>query len=145
MISNTDYRAYATHLRNDHQAIQEAAHSILQHVAAGEQALAVQELQHFRQMLEQHFREEEQGGCLEEAVARSPYLGEECQRLEKEHPALLHRYDAILHRARMPFAGNLAFLEEFREFVTLLVAHEAAEDRVLQHGFQEATAPEDLA
>jgi uncharacterized tellurite resistance protein B-like protein len=142
MISSTDYRAYATHLRDQHQAIHEAAHSILQHIAAGEQTLAFEELHQFRRMLEQHFREEEEGGCLEEAVARAPYLGEESQRLEREHPVLLRRFDAILQQARTSFAGNLAFVEDFREFVELLAAHEAAEDRVLQHGFQEATPPE---
>ncbi len=98
--------------------------------------------QHFealRKRLAAHFQEEEGGGCLEEAAARLPRLGEAVTRIEEEHPRILSALDALRQR----LAGALTseqwpdVLLAYRELATMLAQHEALENRVLEQGFNE--------
>ncbi len=98
--------------------------------------------QHFeelRKRLAAHFREEESGGCLEEAAARLPRLGEAVSRIEEEHPRILAALDAL----RTRIAGQLTerdwpeVLLAYRDLSTMLSQHEALENRVLEQGFNE--------
>ena len=57
-------------------------------------------LEAIRQEAAHHFREEEMGGCLEEAVAHCPSLSGELTRAEREQQELLADLDELLDRAR---------------------------------------------
>jgi iron-sulfur cluster repair protein YtfE (RIC family) len=100
------------------------------HVVAG--------LRQLREELVRHFREEEAGGCMEEAACMCPRLGPEVQRIEAEHGELLARLDVLIAQAAdldESVAKRLAFDREFNDLCRQLHAHEAAENNILKQGF----------
>jgi hypothetical protein len=95
-------------------------------------------LQALRAELAHHFEEEESGGCMEEAVSHEPHLGPEATRLVREHPELLAQMDRLIKglRALVRLTASADEVEQdFRNFTEKLLAHEAAENRVLKEGF----------
>ena len=98
------------------------------------------QLGELRDFMKYHFAQEASGGYLEDAVVRLPRLGVSADVIEREHPLLLREIEALIERA-----GNTTHsLEEWRQFregITVfarkLTAHEAAENRILQLGFNE--------
>jgi hypothetical protein len=95
-------------------------------------------LKRVREELAGHFAEEEDGGCLEEAVCSGRDLSAALRQIEKEHPLLLARLDQLIEMARSTnkTAQDWASLRE--AFATLchdLHAHEAAENDLLRRGF----------
>jgi hypothetical protein len=93
-----------------------------------------------RAELTRHFREEEQGGCLEEAVARCPQLSAEVQRILSQHGDLLSDLEGLIHRCQPgghPLtAVQMRTLEnDVRQLIRAIRTHEARENRVLQRGF----------
>ncbi|MDX1947932.1 MAG: hemerythrin domain-containing protein [Pirellulaceae bacterium] len=106
-------------------------------------------LESIRDELAHHFREEEQGGCLEEAVAHCPALSAEVQQIEGEHQLLLGEIDGLIHRCRSATPQNFAEMQaietEMRRLVRQLRSHEARENAVLQRGFGVCLDGEDMA
>jgi hypothetical protein len=92
-------------------------------------------LRSVREELERHFAEEEEGGCLDEAVSRLPKLAAEANRIETEHPDLLRQLDALIKTAsdRETHAPD-ALEEPFRKLHQQLRRHEAAENKLLKEG-----------
>jgi hypothetical protein len=92
-----------------------------------------------RRELAHHFREEEQGGCLEEAVARCPALSADAQALEGEHAQLLSELDWLICRCELGMNATANEVRDIQGAVEALVhklrAHEARENRVMQRGF----------
>jgi hypothetical protein len=141
-----EFLAYVTQLRTEHKRLGESIHGIeqqwrLQHSGSDQAdvlAQMLESLQSMRAELAHHFEEEESGGCLEEAVSHEPHLGPEATRLVREHPELLAQMDRLIEglRALARLTASADEVEQdFRNFTEKLLAHEAAENRVLKEGF----------
>ncbi|MBL9091976.1 MAG: hemerythrin domain-containing protein [Planctomycetaceae bacterium] len=94
----------------------------------------------FQAALTDHFRREERGGCLEEAVIRSPALAPEADRLLAEHVEL----SDMVEQLRADAAGSISPAEawhklaaDYAQFEVYWLRHEAAEDSLLQKAFNE--------
>ncbi len=135
---------YVEHLRTEHRHLDRETAVILKLlVDSCEQqrlfdstavAAAMSDLQ---QSLEEHFRVEEEGGCLEQAYSRCPGLLQEARHIESEHGPLLGELDELVVQTRLaeskPQQDDVH--ERFRAFVQDLRMHEAAENRLLATAF----------
>lgn len=137
-------RAYVTHVLTEHQRLHalldDARSTIAQTRADGknQSSEVVQVLRQIRGELQQHFTEEEEGGCLDEAVSRLPRLAAEVDRIEAEHPDLLRRLDRLIEMAsdsEKMTKDRPLFDQELNNFYQGIHAHEGAENRLLQQGF----------
>lgn len=149
MTEPEEFEAFVTMLRAEHQRLDATLRSTeeewLRMLKLSERGVAMDELtrkvETLRDELAKHFREEEQGGCLEEAVSqnRDPAQSHELARLEHEHPWLLDDLDKVLQGLRDTAHDDVARLTEVRDafhrFGERLRAHEAAENKVLAKGF----------
>jgi hypothetical protein len=139
---NPNYdRALVFHLNSDHRAVAEALRAIESRFMGSSEPFTREahlrsDLDALRDRLEWHFREEEQGGCLEEAVSRRPSLAAEVRRLEQEHPVLLNELRRVIDRlaAKRPEEPLDAVKSELDAFARRLREHEESEDRVLEKG-----------
>lgn len=106
-----------------------------------EQAPALTEcLRSLRDHLESHFRQEERGGFLEEAVARMPRLHASVTALIAEHPALMNELDTIIGGLPSSLESVEAWHQAgraFETFATNMLAHERNENAVVQEGYNE--------
>lgn len=103
--------------------------------AAARAALAA-----LRDHLAAHFRQEEQGGFLEESIARMPRLSTAAAAVLGEHPRLLAEIDGLVARLDerdLPAASWGRAACDFEEFCTHLLAHERNERVVVQEGYNE--------
>jgi iron-sulfur cluster repair protein YtfE (RIC family) len=153
--SNREF-AYVDHLLAEHRRLDQLIRRTLAALPSWEEsdvaswlARMLDGLQAIRQELAQHFREEEGGGCLEEAVARCPALSPEVQRIEQEHERILGQLDELIlagqHLAQ-PTAREAHVLgQELRALVHQIRAHEALENRIMQRGFGVCLENEDMA
>jgi hypothetical protein len=91
-----------------------------------------------RKQLAHHFRDEEEGGCMEEAQSRSPSLLEDVRTLQAEHAGFLKTLDGLIAEAEL-LAKQPTDLQPlqttFSGFLHQLHAHEAEENRILLFGF----------
>lgn len=145
-IQNESYRTYVMHMRQEHRRLDESLLRVEEQwarlitladsVATLSQIVPI--LQALRAELAHHFEQEEAGGCLEEAVARSPHLSHEAARIEQEHGGLLKQVDHLLSELEQAAKRNLSLdlsTAAFQQFAKELRAHEAAENRVLEESF----------
>ena len=139
---------YVAHLRAEHRRLHADLLQIERNWAAALTATGDQRpqivaaLEQLRGELVRHFDEEDEGGCLEEAVSRCPSLGPEADRIEREHPELLAELNAILAdladlRGKQPAPSLDELHARFKQLVVKLHAHEAAENRLLEQAFGE--------
>ena len=145
MNENDDCRTYAEHLRIEHSHIDRSLEE-LQHLIANSAqwnkenpapALLARLVQ-LREQLTHHFREEEEGGCMEEAQSQSPSLIEDVQKLQAEHAGFLKTLDSLIAEAELltKQPSDLQPLQTtFSGFLHQLHAHEAEENRILLFGF----------
>jgi hypothetical protein len=97
-------------------------------------------LQGLREHLGDHFSQEEQGGFLEESIARMPRLAAAAREVVAEHPRLLAELDALLERLPAGDIRGAAWsdaAEGFAAFTDHLLAHERNENAVVQQGYNE--------
>jgi len=90
------------------------------------------------QELLRHFTEEEEGGCMEEAVSRCPQLADAALRLEAEHEDILRRFGTLIRQfeSSTKVMRNTAELDaEFKDLCRQVHRHEAEEERILTHAF----------
>lgn len=138
MRTNDEFEPFVNHLvaqhRRLHHLLTETRQALL--ASTGDDASAVLPvLQQVRDELEKHFREEDEGGCLDEAVCRCPQLSTECQRIEAEHHDLLGSVDELLATARNHQPTRSALISNFERLCRQIYAHEAAENHLLAVGF----------
>ena len=89
-------------------------------------------------MLRQHFAQEEEGGYLEEAIARLPSLAPQAAILQKQHAEFIETANKLIAAAEgasTPAGQWQAMQEGFRMCSKKLLAHEAAENAVLQRAY----------
>ncbi len=101
-------------------------------------------LQALKKELANHFREEEEGGCLDEAVAHCPGLGAEADAIIKEHADLLTRIGEVVDKlAKHTGAeGCEEAATDFHVLVEHILNHEARENKVMAKAFGTALANE---
>jgi hypothetical protein len=143
-MRNVDqFRTYVEHLRIEHRRlhdrIREAENSLFLEDESKQLARAeiVERLTELRDEIARHFADEEAGGCLEEAASYCPSVGPAARDIEAEHPELLGRLDMLIARARSMKAGapGPTLRDDFRALVSLISAHESAENRLLHQAF----------
>jgi hypothetical protein len=145
-MSNSDERfAYVDHMLAEHRRVERLVRRTLAVIPAWEEAdqpqwlpLMVQGLTSIRVELAHHFQSEEQGGCLEEAVARCPPLATDVQCVQRQHNELLEHLDELIARCQTTAASAAkarAVDQELRHVVRELRLHEAHENRIMQRGF----------
>lgn len=145
MRDDQDCRCYVDHVLAEHRRL----HALLRQMRAAIASsvgpdepptfagvLAV--LTRLREELEQHFAQEDGGGCLEEAVSRCPRLAAEAQRIESEHPQILAELDRLIEGAKSlapTHPNQLATQRSFDQFCQHVRSHEKAENALLAEGF----------
>jgi hypothetical protein len=129
-------QGYLRHMEGEHHRLNHELRRLRNEVQSGApRAAIVTDLEMLRRDLAAHFREEEGEGCLEEAVSRCPSLAHEVRAIEAEHRQLLEKLDGMIARQRLP-DGDIA--GDLESFIGAIDRHEAAEDHVVQHGFNVA-------
>lgn len=127
-----------------HQAV-EAIHHLLDAkqgtaidcAAVHEVTAAIVALRHD---LQAHFEREEQGGYLEEAMTRVPDLTPQANQLQKQHAEFLQLAERMVADAQcgdQPAGVWQRLLADYALFAKQLLAHEAAENRLLGRAFNE--------
>jgi len=145
MNGNDDCRTYVEHLRIEHSHIDHSLEE-LQHLLANAARWSIENpapallarLVQLREQLVHHFREEEEGGCMEEAQSRSPSLSEDVRTLQAEHAGFLMALDGMIAKAELLVhqPNDLQGLQlTFKDFLRQLHAHEMEENRILLFGF----------
>ena len=138
-------RTYVEHMRIEHSHIDRSLEELQRLFADAAQVKKVNptptlltRLVQLREQLVHHFREEEEGGCLEEARSRCPGLSQDVQTLQTEHAGILAALDGIIAESEM-LAKQPTILQRlqmtFSGFLQQLHTHEAEENRVLLFGF----------
>jgi iron-sulfur cluster repair protein YtfE (RIC family) len=130
--------SYINHMRAQHRRLEQAIGAIegrLRMEATMVPEL-VEQLETLAQEMSHHFQAEEEGGCLEEAVSRLPQLSAKVRQIEEEHPKLQSDVREIIDKAaEIPSDHSAEVRRMFTEFARRLLAHETAENEVLQTAF----------
>ena len=93
-----------------------------------------------RDHLREHFVQEEQGGFLEESIARMPRLSVAAREVVAEHPRLLAELDTLVDKLPTQDVRDDSWDEAahgFAAFTEHLLAHERNENAVVQQGYNE--------
>jgi len=97
-------------------------------------------LEELRDHLRDHFVQEEQGGFLEESIARMPRLSVAAREVVADHPRLLAELDTLLDKLPAQDVRDESWDEAahgFAAFTEHLLAHERNENAVVQQGYNE--------
>jgi len=97
-------------------------------------------LRELREHLQAHFELEEQGGFMEESIARMPRLGAAVSAVIRQHPVLLAELDALIERLPGGDVSAEAWARagrDFDHFSATMTAHERSENAVVQEGYNE--------
>jgi hypothetical protein len=145
-------QAYVEHLQWAHRHLHELVCQIehaLGHahggVSDGERSESLaRRLRELRAELQSHFCEEEQGGCLEEAVSRCPSLNCQAEAIYAEHRILDQMLEQLLARIHDRTLAEKELQRDFQAFAAKLSAHEAAENRILQMAYGGEAADYDV-
>jgi len=98
----------------------------------------IRDLEQLHGELTRHFAEEDEGACIEEAVSRNPSVAAQADRLEGDHEMLLDRLREIVETFKTLVPSSAAAKDVaaiFDEFADALLAHETAENRIMERGF----------
>jgi hypothetical protein len=93
-----------------------------------------------RKRMQAHFALEETGEVMEEVVIRIPRLAHDAAKIEHEHPELIRRIDEAIRLSETtdPTTEDCVKASDAVEaFVTQMLAHEEAENHLLQQVFNE--------
>ena len=145
-MAEESYNAYLEALKAEHRQLGQMVGQAEAALAAaagqgwtGQRAThVVEQLIALRDLMREHFAQEEAGGYLEEALSHAPRLGPQAARLERQHPQLLARISDVCELARKrhddPSAWP-AIHENARGAIKELLAHEAGENQLVQQAF----------
>jgi hypothetical protein len=102
----------------------------------GEMAFRVQEV---RDLLAEHFAEEERGGYLSAALTRAPEFSRPAETLREQHAQFLERFDHLVARLRESEPSSQywrASRDEIERLVADLRQHEQSENAIVQAAFE---------
>ena len=97
-----EFRAYVLHMLSEHRRLNAAVRTIERRwrvVDEGSKDTVsdlISGLEQLHRDLHHHFTDEENGGCIEEAVARCPSLSQAATKLEHEHTFLLSHLRGVI-------------------------------------------------
>lgn len=141
-MSNPEFdQTFVTHMLAEHRRLHRMLVLACRSLAAESSTWPVefeQSLLDLKTNLQRHFAEEEQGGCLDQAVSLHPKLSPQLKHIEEEHPKLLTAVDRLLAQAkdaRDTVQDRTALLADLDSLCRDLHAHEAAESEILRRGF----------
>jgi hypothetical protein len=103
----------------------------------GEMAFRVQEL---RDLLAEHFTEEERGGYLSSALTAAPQFAPQAATLCAQHPQFLERLDHLIGRLRDSEPTSTywrASRSEVEQVIADLRQHEQRENAIVQAAFEQ--------
>jgi len=90
------------------------------------------------ELLEAHFRHEEQGGYLKVAITAAPRFAEDAEELKLQHAEFLDSIEKFAKKLAYASREQLSWQQvgsEFEEFIERLKKHEAKETKILQSAF----------
>jgi hypothetical protein len=122
--------SFVAHLRAEHRMLHRAVLEAV-HESHGPVVEFVARLRQLRDELASHFQEEDEGGCLEEAISRCPAVADQAMWVIWEHPLLLDELDGLIARLAERTEVPDAWREDFLRLTKKLNAHEEAEDRIM--------------
>ncbi len=102
----------------------------------GEMGTRVEEL---RDILAEHFAEEEKDGYLAQALAVAPQYTQKAEELQKQHGQMLETlgdFSDRLELSQPPFESWQKARDEFEGIVAGLRQHERAENEIVQSAFE---------
>jgi hypothetical protein len=91
-----------------------------------------------------HYREEEAGGCMEEAIARCPSLGPQSKALMAEHPLLAQSLESLITQIKKRHGTPRTWQQGYDEFVSQVRTHEAEENRIMTYALGAVAADMDV-
>lgn len=104
----------------------------------------LQRLERLHQDLLAHYREEETGGCMEEAIARCPSLAPQSKALMAEHPLLAQALESLIAQIRQGHGTPVSWRQGYDEFVQQIRTHEAEENRIMTYALGAVAADMDV-
>lgn len=105
------------------------------HGAAGAPAELARALANARDLLNRHFRKEEESGCLGPAIERQPNLARRAADLLGEHCDLAWEIDTLVVEARELARRQEALRNKARVWLARVHRHEAHENDLVQEAF----------
>jgi hypothetical protein len=99
---------------------------------------ALRAVEAMRVHLHHHFAQEEAGGYLEQALAMAPRFNDEAQVLLAQHGAMLRYVDEVVEVAQGAVEDAELWPQlklQVKNLLRQLVAHESAENRIVQQAF----------
>jgi len=127
-----DLHARLLALRADFAPVHDAGHAPVKAIR--------DRLEDLRDHLRDHFVQEEQGGFLEESIARMPRLSMAAREVMADHPRLLAELNTLLDKLPAQDVRDASWDEAahgFAAFTEHLLAHERNENAVVQQGYNE--------
>ncbi len=151
MDADEESVAYAEHLHHEHHRLNrlllEIGHEVARLVGPPADRTLLQRLEtritDLWDQLKAHFAEEEDGGCLEEAVTRCPALAVNLQSIMEEHSVLEQLLGQLLAEVSDPSIAPAEVGAKWQAFYNKIRAHEAAETRLLRMAFGHESAEYD--
>jgi hypothetical protein len=145
------HRAFVAAFGAEHHELRQLVHSLHEAVRderpwsreAATEAIGI--LHTLNAHLEHHFAQEEIGGYLEEALNAAPRFAGDAAELLRQHPQMLDKIQLARMTADRAANEPSAWPELKRESLELikgLMAHESAENRIVQQAFN--TGADDL-
>jgi Hemerythrin HHE cation binding domain len=104
----------------------------------GEMAFRVEEL---RNLLAEHFDEEERNGILDSAAKVAPEFAAQSARFQQEHHQFLDRLDRLIAEARLPQPPSALWRSarhEIEDVLSVLKQHEESENALVQAAYGNA-------
>jgi hemerythrin-like domain-containing protein len=145
-MNGSSEEAIVQHLRAEHRRMHRLMRQTLAALPHWEDAnggnwqpAMLRGLKAIREELAAHFRAEETGGCLEEAVSRCPSLAPQAAQVLQEHKSLLEDLERLIQRVealQQPTAPAAhALSDDLHAVLRRLNQHEQLENRVMQQAF----------
>jgi hemerythrin len=143
MLNHNESLTYVNYMLAEHRRLHRLLRLARQSIAADNHGedwteRVVKLMRDLRDELRCHFAQEEEGGCLDQAVSFQPRLSPDMAHVQQDHPRLLLAIDRLIAQAqdcRNDLADRMAIEVAFDELCRDLHAHEAAENDILRKGF----------
>lgn len=135
-----DCHSYLNHLRSEHHRLEFLARQVLYCLRQSsdsswpdhDRAAVAAKLAALKQELLKHIEEEGRGGCVEEAVSRTPSLSDEARRVYQESEELQEDLLCVMQRVEFDSLAEASL--SFQEFANSLKFHDEHEERVVEQG-----------
>lgn len=140
MPAYSQSQAFLDHLCAAHGRLGNLRHAVVDYLErlppnSGLEGVA-ERLRELHAELVQHFRQEEEGGCLEEGVFYCPRLGQRLAELEREHDWLLGSLEELIARCSTDSSLTVSEVAEaFAEWSDALHAHARSENELVAEAF----------